>query len=1816
MNYVGASDSGAALALADIPSSGWSTQAWQALRQEVQRQPATPEETPALTFNSALKSGIVSTNGSIVTALISCTASMNSSTGLLPGVHVMEVVVSEQSSGEVRASIPLAVVVAVPRLRVFPQSLQELLRPVSTGSGSAASVGVSVSNSGNAPLEWSALLDQLPCWATLRRAPGTFDCATPELGDHCAVGMLQPSSTIFLQLDLAAGLLSTGQHNSLLRIAGGESIVTVPISIVVTSVAVCPSDVELLGLRAPSNGDPLLAAVRHHSLVSLQNLGEAPLVLEMVTAIAADEQAVQARLRALSDPCNSANASSSHIAVLEALEREHGVPDWLSGVIGAGPHDTATQQLHATPGTWGIQGASPRIPIGSSGFLSIFMTLNRSNALGRHVGMHAAVVAVVMRDQLRNTTEVRTVGVRTRVDTGPTSPFFSRTFTLRRAVDASERAVGSLGLADASERAGAVVSITMLKDSFGHSRPPGKDRLQAFSLWTGANPSLRVPFCWSDVSSDMRSAGDIVTLREVLMHEAQQLLLDESSSLSGVELAELQQHVAGGGSLWAMYVHAASSAPLSLALRAESLQSVSGLPSGEYARLEMTGIVNCAGSEVPASAGGSLELGDVRLYAVPLSEMGSARALSAASAALLHVTTTPASCSAPGTVLDPQSGLTCACQPGFSVADSLRGTVVTSRSLQCVPCPSGTQRRGASVRFASEPGSCSPCPSGHFSFPGWHTCAPCPSNMQCDGGLVEVAAGHSFVEDAIEAQLLRAFAPKYSGTGPGSGMPQSGVFEDAAALAQPSVSAAVACPNPFACLGAAEGVKNSSDFAIHRAECAVGHDASSPLCSACLDGFEHSPTAAGSAGDCRQCPPTSASATKVALLTMISAAVYVLVLVSWFHPSLGPGSLPPALLVYPAKDRPCCGAEKHQATRPVLPAARETVQPGVNPMLASRPKTPSMDEQLPTGTVLAVHAIPADALWTVAAPNLPIAQRERAAPLFRSVKRTLKWDLPKWVLSWDSMNRTVPATAFHSLYKTMLATGRRSLPVPGGSTLKPTVDVSLRAFSGLALLLFLQLSARLADTRLGADTQGEATSAIPHMSSLFPVSSLEASCLISTFAGGYSRFGVGAGLIIGSVPVALLLAACAAAVLSCFKCFRWKAALVTGSRTASMQQGKGARRLSLTTITDAWSVALASPAPAPFVSLFLAAWLLVLPNMVPAGISVMGSAVFATAPNGLGGESLLSDFSVQAGTPDHTKFVTVAVILGVFAFLGPLALACFWHTACMRQLRRTAKSSISLVGNAASMHLPLSGSFGTFRGCMDTCFLPHMWRVGGLLFGWFRPRVWWWHLALFVLSCGLALLPSVLQNPWSRLYAANVATLALWLAFEWRKPYAAHRLIGAPRSVYPTAPRLVLPPHLLYTDRDRDTRLPALAPRSVFRGAHAAGQRAGRALLAIGARLRTRLMRVLFFAVFAQASLAHMAHVWQASMFASTSETTDTADAMGSPSARLREALEDSRASATLPTAMRTVAWLQWAALWVGIAACCLIALPNSLRGAGLAGLSLLRSGIFAVIDAALAPCDKLRAKQQAAKVAAAAGASSYRKLVARMAAVEKPATSRSKPQRCAVPSEPEKDDTFQYTNPMRTPRKQLKESSKEKEETTAPQQDSKAAPRKPSIVQGLNPMLTSTASLRSTARLSLSGRPRQGLRHQPLSLRPQSLRQGSMARSASEASAGAVHATIAAETGQQATVVVSQLTQPQRSRRTRPGRGVLDRSDSTVGHDNPIHAGRGQLTSKAAVSELLRASRANARKELAAAVAQPRSRRRLVQPSSRQASSRKGQLL
>lgn len=1583
----------ASLSAAAVPPQSWNSAALAALQSEVEDSQQQPETVPVVSIAGSSSSGMMSTNGTVIAERLQLNVSLRNAEAPTPGVHLFELLVYKQTSGVQLTKVVVPVLLAVPQLGVSPNSVRHLVRPADSSMTSDSRTRLSIANSGNAALSWSARLLEAPCWLALLPVQGQTACGSGP-SDACVRGTLPADFTDSLILSINTHLLQAGQHQADVQIDSSAGHMTVPVVVVVTAVSVCPSELRITGLAPPSSMRLGESQLDVHASVAISNVGEAPLRVLSVHGISATPDEVASALQPSLEVCGSrGNRSSTIETALRELTAVSGKPDWLFGIVSTpgSAIDADVQSSAASAANVLVLENSRDIMVGSTGELNLGIRQNVSTSLGRSLGSVSASVVVLLLDLARNSTEARVVSVELESVAGSHSAATSLVVLTSNQLSAAQRPLITDQTATLVGSAATRVALVALKDALGRPRPAGHDALNAL-LSNDEGDALHQPCAPYDTLALGLTRGQVRAFE--LQHEAATQVL-QSLDRSMPHLDTLTAHLEGGGSLHSVHVEAQNSRPMTFVLQAESIPISRGLHAASPISAVLTGDTRCrgnAGYAVP----GALDLSKVGLgpgELLPISQGASSlRRRLVPTRLVARVTTEPANCSAPNTVQDPANGLTCTCWPGYARDPEVPAADVTSETLRCLACPAGTARRGGTLRSLEEEGACSPCPDGTFSLAGWHSCASCPRHMQCAGGLVFVAAGHALLDAASASAFARGLVDTHAGTGPGSGLDP---VADAQGLAQPPpvdfTAKATRCPNPFACTVGGQINVSAATGVLRRTTCAPGHDAASDLCADCLPGFEHDPPAAGSSGACTLCPTQSAAASKVAMLVLVSVSVYVLVLVSWFHPKHGPGLLPPALIVF--QKRGSMDVKEARSTRFRRASLASQRRPSAvaidatNPMLSGSSRPRSKQDSMERSHQLFIHPTSPGLLWSVAGPHMQVTKRESAQILEPQVRMRVRGGAPKWVLSWDSVNREVPTGPYHALYDSMIQTGRREMPLPFVPAAPPPMDAALRTFSGVALFMFLQLSARLAETRLGTNAYSSSTSAVPHMAALFPISSLDAACLFGGALRGYSRFTAGIVMAFAAIPAAALIAAIAGGILCLLRSAPARAEKALGKRTDPRSRRASVPGASLKTVTQSWLASLEAPEQPSVAHLVLAALALLLPGVLPESISIMTTAVLNTTPNGRGGTNLLSDFSRPIGSTEHAAYVAAALSTSLLLVCLPVAGVVTCHSVCSGEMSRRAMRQVALVGGGASSQAPFPPSSFWQAGKTHVCssvVVGSAWRVGGLLWGWVRPTAWWWHLLVFAMSCCLALVQGSVNSIWGRMYVADLVLLTLWLLFEWIRPYASHRVVGAPRFIAPHAPRLVLPPHLLVSSLDSRSEAPAPEPSSIEPGVHAAGQRAARALLGVEARLRTRLARLLLVLLALQAGLAHMAFVWQLSLFAGPAGSADAAEATGTPPGSLQDSLVGSASPESLRAAVFAFSWLHWIALWVGIISCFAMMLPAQARALVLHGLAGLGSAAFWISGGMMDMVDQstLRQKQRRMRTASMAVRDDSRKEV------------------------------------------------------------------------------------------------------------------------------------------------------------------------------------------------------------------------------------------
>ena len=1459
--------------------------------------------------------GYMNTNGSVVSHGVQLdvfvdAAALEAADGT--AIYALELILYEASSGRRLLALPVFATVVLPQLRLRPTQITETVQAVQSGSQSGVvSSKLTLANPGLTELHWTLSVVNSSCWLQLR---GGSSCTTG--GVWCRTSVLASGAQVVLSVNILAQALSTGQHNAVLALVTNAAAapVFVPVKAVVTSVTICPGQLLLSGVAAPNHLDPTDGSMQVDSDVSIVNLGTSPLRIRRIVPLATPASEALAVLSSASSvTCEFTSSAANASALLEALMHAHGLSSWLSA---------STQGTFLTGLSGSLAEDTSQVQPGSSLALHVSAISSAQHPLP--AGPHSHSIAIELFDVQRGAIEVRVLEVALRVQAGPASPSTSVMLQLASQVQAGKRPLAAFSDSGSLRTADTSIAIIALADALGLPRPPSNDSLAVVLLpkpgssGASALEASRQGVCTADAAQGVQGVhnGNLV---EHTGPSAVQLLSEASPRMPAVMLARLQQHLKLGGTLFTVHFFPNATAPIHLGVLVSALEHVQLQSATATARMTTTGSL-CG----PLSTSSSNE---VLLLPNALPENGSqTRQLNQQVPALdlsgISVAGIPATCDGDGMVHDPSSPLTCICQPGFAVdaqqAALLQAGSLTSELLRCVPCPAGTARVGGTLRTLVDAGTCTPCGEGRFSLPGWHTCGVCPDHMQCSNGLVQVTSGHGLLNDAALRELAVQLAATHSGTGPGSGLQGAGDAPSTTALLSALVSAH-SCPNPFACISAQSVNVSDASGVLRETVCREGHDPRTELCSGCLDGYAPHPISAGAAGTCRKCDAAEHSMLALLLASVLSLTVYFIVLVSWFHPRFGPGTLPPAILTRRASETETYivrGDGDMPGPSSVSAGSAAGHRSSANPFFRKDIKVAQLakTDHVNVGTTNAsdleavdtpsAHPVVAGMLWFVTGPHLDMTQREASAPNnhLQDVQNRVK-HLPAWALDWDVYNREWPSGPFHSKYGISVLAERNGPSLPSVLVLPPPIDVSLRAFAGIALLIFLQLSARLGDMRFVAAV-GEAgiLDSLLHASSVLPFSAFDWGCLMSTYLDGWR------GLVFGG---AQLLLVCLLAPF--VGCIAW-----LGLQKCSHQQHEAADD-GTDQYLQSWRAAVRPVKPTPVVIVTAAATGLLAFLCIPAAVSMAASAAFAVAPNAHGSLSLLSDFTTTAFGPQHREMVAVGAILVSLALLVPVVGVLRCRTICRRELQLQAATAL----RPAKGHVMLQKPLGTAAGDTVTVYQRLYWPVGGLLWGWLRPSMWWWNLMLFGFANGLALLPGLVTNAWGRLFIATTCATALWLSFEWCRPYATHAQVGAPTAVFgASAVQLALPLHVLQHPS-------APAAEGVSREVLASGQRAGRALLRVEGVLRTRLMRVLFACFWLQCLASMLEYVWSVSLFAGTEGTRDTAIAAGTPSADLDANLFGSSSVSVLLAAKDAMSLIRGMTLLLGVVACTVAMLPR-----------------------------------------------------------------------------------------------------------------------------------------------------------------------------------------------------------------------------------------------------------------------------------------------
>ena len=806
-----------------------------------------------------------------------------------PGVYWFDMVVLDSATTAEMWRQPFFVSVRVPRGVVSPLQVAAVAAVRSHGNdddGSASSVvsrEVSLRSVGSGPLQWSVWQPpSAPCWMQVSAVAGDGSCAPPAsvavpTGWTCAVhGVAAAGSIARVSVEVDTALLDAGVYDTALLVVSDDPLMPtqrVGVQVVASPLRVCPAYVHLgdVSASAPASGGDL----------TLTNTGDGDVVVLGVLPSTADVPAVQA-----SADSNCTGASSGTQAVLDmvaAVNDSLVVPAqgalragvapqaaWLwpsvgvsqvasiaaaaaAAVSGLPPAvqslAAAVQGVSGDRAAWwsgsqdavyssGLQAtwheaasdATPGVPVT---LVQVGGELHlRATALYTPDTMPAAdssgVLHVIVWETARASLSVRSIAVSASRRVGAVHAATSPALQVVSSVVGEDMPVllpGDGGVpvqvAGVAGRVtalpvhrvalthGVLVGVAVLRDRYGTARPAGGDVVTVMASGRGeqgeAVPTsglvwvepLPLPVGLPALRRMCSAAGASAAVRDAVG------LAVPGGGCDAVSQAWEQAQsgagwgsLLGGGQLLGLYVRPGR--PGSLALTLQASPSASG---GEL------GVAPAAVVLEPVQAAAGVgAVGPVQLPVVSGGPGGPAT---------LHVHRTV--CTADGTVAT-GDGLGCECRAGmvrpssaavvsdhtlhtvqWSASESrtvqwqvVRPAVVLGRQVRCVACPPGTASVLPTLQRSGDAGVCSRCADGSFAVPGGTLCHPCPSrSATCSDGKLVVAPGFALVRPLEELQAaLQADA--------GSG-------NSTDSMARAVLDNIQACPNVFACQSGSSG---------------------------------------------------------------------------------------------------------------------------------------------------------------------------------------------------------------------------------------------------------------------------------------------------------------------------------------------------------------------------------------------------------------------------------------------------------------------------------------------------------------------------------------------------------------------------------------------------------------------------------------------------------------------------------------------------------------------------------------------------------------------------------------------------------------------------------------------------------------------------------------------------------------------------------------------------------------------------------------------------------------------------------------------------
>ena len=644
---------------------------------------------PVVSLSPAASAGPLDTGTNIISIPIQVQASLSPGFTAFPpsAVFVFSLEVTSVQEGTVLAAVPVVVQVRSPSMQLTPRSISASLSLDALAASSTSPLSLTIQNDGAAQgLVSLAVPAAAACW--LQPAPGA-PCA-PGLaspGDSCLALSVAPFSATRFTLSIDTTRLSAGLHESSLAVwlpsvPGAAVESKVDIRVLVTSVALCPFQVRIEGLAAPTDtGAPVAAQLTAQGSVSLTNRGTGP--MQVILAAALDAEVADVRAVIAPPPlCSSTGTASNASTRFAQATTAFSSSPWL-GLRFAGqvvPPDHTVAPLQTPPG--------------ARAELSLLLTYSAGTMPA--LGTYAATIALVTNDTLTGVQELHIVPVAVSTRAGRPSVRSSVFYVRRGPFDLRKAPILASGVPTnpASFSAAEPVAAVLARDSFGFPVPP-RAALPLLRAVPAANSS------WSPCQGPSGVHALAFTAVQLATPASLESMFGSTPGLNASHLVQVSSSIA-------------DPSPLLLGLTAVALPP----------RLPL--------SNIDLSFQPPLNFNTSEQHSCPHSSQE------------IWVNVSAPHCSSgPEGVESDSSGMQCLCSAGWALQPRLALQTITPQTLVCDACLPGTYGPSPTLRASNAPGVCLVCPPGTFSGKAWSECANCPPNTVCARGSIHVDAGFS-----------------------------------------------------------------------------------------------------------------------------------------------------------------------------------------------------------------------------------------------------------------------------------------------------------------------------------------------------------------------------------------------------------------------------------------------------------------------------------------------------------------------------------------------------------------------------------------------------------------------------------------------------------------------------------------------------------------------------------------------------------------------------------------------------------------------------------------------------------------------------------------------------------------------------------------------------------------------------------------------------------------------------------------------------------------------------------------------------------------